>query len=149
MMMNDGTKAQKIKYLNRLVGKGSSGCRHKSFTAEPAIVAEEIFNPSYHFKGVENNISMKVFTKERPRDVTNPNVEKDRCQKDNRFEHGLFYGDASWFFEMYLNYLIVSKDLGDKDLVFRKYGEPRVVPDMVLRKNFILFWEHFSVQVWP
>ena len=142
-MMTEPDPANKVKYMKRLIGKGATGCCHRSFTAEPAIVEEEVLNPRSSYKVVAKGISIKLFTIEHPRDYANPDIKKSDRQRDNRFEYGSFYGDAPWFFEMYLKYIVTAKHVALEDLGVVKFGEPLVVPDEVLRKNFVPFWEHF------
>ena len=67
-MMAEPDVAKKIKYMNGLIGKGATSCRHRPFTAEPAIVEEEILNPCFRYKVVAMGIAIKLFTKEHPKD---------------------------------------------------------------------------------
>ena len=73
--------------------------------AQPPIHEEEIINPGYMFKEIAPKLFLKLYTKERLGDYANKGIPKGSHQKDGRFEHGEFYGDSGWFFEMYLKYL--------------------------------------------
>ena len=60
-MQDEVSIAKKVKYMKRVVGPGSSGCRHSKFVAQPPIHEEETINPRYTFKKIAPKLFLKLY----------------------------------------------------------------------------------------
>ena len=80
-MQKEDSLSKRKKYMKRIVGHGSSGCRHLNFVAIPPIQEGELINPEVWHKPIAPRLSLKLFTKERPSDFRNPNKEEEVADK--------------------------------------------------------------------
>ena len=114
-------KSARVDYLNRIVGKGSVGFRHRLFMHQRIV---NFINRRQKVAGVGKGNGMLIWSE----------ITKDRPsggQRDNSFECGFFFGDMPWFMELYAQYLLTVVEVG---------GVPRMPSDAEMRTHFRYFW---------
>ena len=112
-------KAARVQFLNRHVGAGSVGFRHRNFTNQRRT---QMINLNERFEDV-GKVQVRKYYKNRP---SNPG------KRDEWFECRHLYGDRPWLMDVYARYLSEHVLQGDV---------ARLPTDAELCNNFKFFWE--------
>ena len=118
-------KDRRIAWMDRLFGKGTVGCRHRSFMNGRV---SQLINPQYR----PITIGRVMYT-----EVTKKRIG-NRDRDDRRFECGQVFGDVPHIFETFAHFLDVC--------VYEGPGH-RIPTDNDIRSNFFYLWTALRVSL--